>query len=139
MNVASMPLSCSSRTWSCISAIKRRYHDADAGTKQGRQLKAQRLAAAGWHDREHVAAAEDVAHDLLLPGTEGIEAEALLELCRKDGWSQVGGQRVIHLAKHNIEPLRRGGPNLCVSTKFAGMSIQACLKRPAGERSKRSY
>ena len=88
------------------------------GLKQGRQLKAQRLAAAGWHDGEQVAAAEDVAHHLLLPGTKGIKAKALLELCREGGWSQVGGQRVVHLAKHNLVPLRRCGSNLCVSTTF---------------------
>ena len=75
-------------------------------------MKAQRLAAAGWHDSEHVAAAEDVAYDLLLPGTKRIEAEALLELCREGGRSQVGGQRVVHLAKHNRAPLRRYGSNL---------------------------
>ena len=80
MNVASMPLSCSSRTWSCISAISGEITMQTPGLQQRRQLEAQRLAAAGRHDREHVAAAQDVAHDLLLPGAKGIEAEALLEL-----------------------------------------------------------
>ena len=36
---------------------QRRDHDAYAGAEQGGQLEAQRLAAAGRHDREHVAAA----------------------------------------------------------------------------------
>jgi hypothetical protein len=81
-------------------------------------LKAQRLAAAGGHDGEQVAAAKDVGHHLLLPGTEGIKAKALLELCRKGGWSQVGWQRVVHLAKNNLVSLRRCGPNLGVSTTF---------------------
>ena len=87
---------------------QRRYHDAYAGAKQGRQLKAQRLAAAGWHDGEQVAAAQDVAHDLLLPGTKGIKAKALLELGGEGGRRQVGGKRVVHPSKHNlVRPRRR--------------------------------
>ena len=97
---------------------QRRYHDAYAGTKQRRQLKAQRLAAAGWHDGEQVAAAQDVAHHLLLPGTKGIKAKALLELGREGGGSQVGGQRVVHYAEHNLAALRRCGSNLCVGNTF---------------------
>ena len=79
-------------------------------------MKAQRLAAAGWHDGEQVAAAEDVAHHLLLPGTKGIKAKALLELCREGGWSQVGGQRVVHLAKHNLARCA-GAVQICKKTE----------------------
>ena len=83
MNVASMPLSCSRRTWSCIRAIKGETTMQTPGRSSGRELKAQRLAAARRHDREHVAAAQNVAHDRFLSGTEGIEAESLLELDRE--------------------------------------------------------
>src|SRR6185503_303348 len=79
---------------------QRRYDDADAGPKQRRQLKAQRFAATRRHDREDVAAVENVADDRFLPGTEGIEAESLLEL---------GEQRVVHQAKHNLDG-QRGSP-----------------------------
>ena len=119
MNVAAMPLSWSRRTWSCISAISgeitrcRRRAAASAGS-----WKHKRFAAAGGHDREQVAAAKDVVHDLLLPGTKGIEAKSLLELGGEGGGREAGGRRVVHRAKHNPASRIRGGSNHRVIARY---------------------
>ena len=70
-----------------------RDHDGEALTQEGRQLIAQRLAAAGRHDGEHVLAVQHGAHDLFLAGPEGAEAE--------DGMEESGGVRegVAHLRR----------------------------------------
>ena len=49
---------------------QRRDHDGEPVAQQRRKLIAQRLAAAGRHDREHVAAGEDRRDDLRLPVAE---------------------------------------------------------------------
>ena len=79
-----------------------RYHDAYTGAKQGGQLEAQRLAATGRHDREQVAVAKNVAHDLLLPGTERVETKSLLELGSEGGGRKAGGKGVVHPGKHSL-------------------------------------
>lgn len=47
-----------------------RHDDADARTQQGRNLVAQRLAAAGWHQHQRIAAAYDMLDDSLLCTTK---------------------------------------------------------------------
>ena len=59
---------------------QRRHHDGEPVAQQRRQLVAQRLAAAGRHDREHVAAVEDGGDDLGLAGPKGLEAESRAKL-----------------------------------------------------------
>jgi hypothetical protein len=54
---------------------QRRHHDGEAITNERRQLIAQRLAAAGRHHRQHVAAVENGADYVGLTGPEGLEAE----------------------------------------------------------------
>ncbi len=54
---------------------QRRDHDRQAVAQQRRQLIAQRLAAAGGHHREHVAAGQDGIDDLTLAGPELGKAE----------------------------------------------------------------
>ena len=54
---------------------QRRDHHADAGPDQRRDLVAQRLAAAGRHQHQRVAAADDVLDDLGLLAAEGVVAE----------------------------------------------------------------
>ena len=49
--------------------------ESDAGARQRRELVAERLAAAGRHDGEDVAAGFDGGDDLLLAGAEVGEAE----------------------------------------------------------------
>ena len=49
---------------------QRRDHDGDAGQLEGGELIRERLARAGRHDREHVAAGEQIADDRLLAGAE---------------------------------------------------------------------
>ena len=46
-------------------------HHGQPQPHHGRQLVAQRLAAAGGHDRQHILARENGAQHLLLPGPEG--------------------------------------------------------------------
>ena len=56
--------SCSSAsTWSCISAISGETTMAVPGAQQRRHLVAQRLAAAGGHQHQAVAAGEDLLDD----------------------------------------------------------------------------
>ncbi len=54
---------------------QRRDHQRDAAAEDGRQLKAQRLAAAGGHDGQHIAACQRVSDDGFLPRAEAIETE----------------------------------------------------------------
>jgi hypothetical protein len=54
---------------------QRRDHDPDAVADQRRDLVAQRLAAAGRHQHQRVATADDVADDLLLATPERVVAE----------------------------------------------------------------
>ena len=108
---------------------QRRYHDAYPRAKQGRELKAQRLATAGGHDCKQVAAAQDVAHDFLLPGTKGIKSKALLERGGEGGWRQVGGQRVIHAAKHKLASRRRCDLNPGASVQFLLQGVIVTMTR----------
>ena len=54
---------------------QRRYHYGEAAAQDCRQLIAQRLATAGRHHGEHVAAGEDGTDDLVLARPERREAE----------------------------------------------------------------
>ena len=58
---------------------QRRDHEASARARDRRHLVADRLAGAGWHDREHVAAVAYVADDRLLLAAEGRKAEDVVE------------------------------------------------------------
>ena len=49
---------------------QRRYHQGQAAPDDRRKLEAQRLAAASWHDRQHVLACERGAEDVLLARPE---------------------------------------------------------------------
>ena len=60
----------SAATWSCISAISGETTSAGALAQQRRHLVAQRLAAAGGHQHQRVAAAGDVRDDLFLRAAE---------------------------------------------------------------------
>ncbi len=53
--------------------------DTAALTHQRRDLQAQRLAAAGGHQHQRIAAARDVLDDLALPAEKRREAEDRLE------------------------------------------------------------
>ncbi len=53
--------------------------DRRAGPEQGGNLVAQRLAAAGGHDDQRVAAGDHTAHDRLLLAPEGAEAEDVVQ------------------------------------------------------------
>jgi hypothetical protein len=63
-----------------------RHHDGQSVSEQRRQLIAQRLAAAGRHHRQHIAAVENGSDDVALAGPEGLEAEGGVEnpLCSRD-------------------------------------------------------
>ena len=65
---------------------QRRHDDAAAVAQQRRELIAQRLAAAGRHQHQAIAAVGDMADDLLLRAAEGREAEH-----RVQGGQRVGG------------------------------------------------
>ena len=54
---------------------QRRHHDAAAGPQQRRQLIAQRLAAAGRHQHQTIAALRDMPDDLLLSPAKARQAE----------------------------------------------------------------
>ena len=54
---------------------ERRHHDGHAGAAERRHLVAERLAAAGRHQHQRVAAGHDVIDDLGLVAAELVEAE----------------------------------------------------------------
>ena len=62
---------------------QRRDDHADAAPHQRRDLVAQRLAAAGRHEHERVAAGDDVLDDLLLAAAERVVAEDPLQHPRR--------------------------------------------------------
>ena len=66
-------------TWSFISAIRGERTRVGCGPQHRRQLVGERLARAGRHQRERVAALDGRADDLLLAGPEVGEAEELLQ------------------------------------------------------------
>ena len=78
-NAARTPTRFSASTWSCISAISGEIDDAGARAHQRGDLVAQRLAAAGGHQHEGVAAAHDVVDDLGLLAAEVVVAEDAVE------------------------------------------------------------
>ena len=55
---------------------QRRDHDGEPVAQQRRKLVAERFAAAGRHDRQHVAAVQNGGDDLGLAWPEGLEAES---------------------------------------------------------------
>ncbi len=80
---------------------ERRDDDAHARPDDGRNLVTQRLAAAGRHEHEGVAAGEQVLHDLALMGPELAKAEDTMQDAggrragdrREGGYGRVDGRR----------------------------------------------
>ena len=66
---------------------QRRDHHGHALAQKRRKLKAQGFTATGGHDRQHVFAARDRVHDILLPGAEGIEPENIAQK-RGSAWHE---------------------------------------------------
>jgi hypothetical protein len=58
---------------------ERRHDDRDAGLEYCRQLKTQRLAAAGRHDGQHIAAREGCANNRLLSRPKRVKAETTFQ------------------------------------------------------------
>src|SRR6266851_4409800 len=58
---------------------QRRNDDAEPGTDERRDLKAQRLAATGRHQHQRIAAGDDVSNDLFLLPAEAVIAEDLAQ------------------------------------------------------------
>ena len=74
-NPARTPSAVSASTWSCISAMSGEMTTPVPVPDQRGDLVAQRLAAAGRHEHERVAAAGDVVDDLPLPAPERLVPE----------------------------------------------------------------
>jgi hypothetical protein len=72
-----------------------RDHQGEAIAQQGRELIAQRLAAAGGHDGEHVLAREDRLDDVGLAGAERLETEGLVK-------QALGSGEVAHVAHRKL-------------------------------------
>ena len=64
---------------------QRRDHDAAASSQQGRQLIAQRLAAAGRHQHQAIAAVGDMPDDLFLRAPKGGQAEHRIQHGKRVG------------------------------------------------------
>ena len=103
---------------------QRRDDDADAGPDQRGDLVAERLAAAGRHEHERVAAGDDVLDDLGLLAAERVVAEDALE--------NVARMRLSCRAGH--APIVRGAPATPLresATKRYGRWMSSTL-RPSG-------
>ena len=74
-NPARTPSALRASTWSCISAMSGEMTTPTPGRTSAGNLVAQRLAAAGRHEHQRVAAADDVIDDLLLLAAERVVAE----------------------------------------------------------------
>ncbi len=83
--------------------------DRGAVAQQGRDLVAQRLAAAGGHHDERVAAVHDAAHDLLLLAPEGAEAEDVAQDGARVGRRARGIERISHGRAHRSPERLQGG------------------------------
>ena len=83
-------------------------HDRRAGAQQGGDLVAQRLAAAGRHDHERVAAPHHAAHDRLLLTPEGAEAEDVVQDRSRIG-RPARGRRTPHRRTHAVLAAIEGG------------------------------
>src|SRR5262249_45290446 len=71
---------------------ERRHHQRGAGELERGELIAQRLAAAGGHDRERVLPVEDVPDRKLLTGAERADAEAPARLLVELAGQRLGAQ-----------------------------------------------
>ena len=77
-NPARTPSALSASTWSCISAISGETTTPTPVAHERGDLVAQRLAAAGRHQHERVAAGDDMLDDLLLAAPErGVAEDAV--------------------------------------------------------------
>ena len=83
--------------------------DRRAGAEQGRDLVAQRLAAARWHDHERVAARHHTAHDLFLLTSEGAEAEDVVQDRSRIRRPVRGVERTSHGRTHAVLAAIEGG------------------------------
>ena len=101
---------------------QRRDHDAAALSQQRRQLIAQRLAAAGRHQHQAIAAAGDVPHDLFLRAAKAGQAEHVIQH-RERIASEVGGAlgSCGHGGRrHAVTIVRFGVPYIPTSRSFQG-------------------
>ena len=64
---------------------QRREHERRLRTEHRRELVRQRLPGARRHECERVPPGDRRAHDVLLPGPEGVEAEGLAQRCDEIG------------------------------------------------------
>ena len=74
---------------------ERRDNDGDAAAQDGGRLIAERLATAGGHDHERIAAVEDGLHGLFLERAEGGEAPMFGDDPPQIGESVFGRQRTM--------------------------------------------
>ena len=124
-NPARTPSARSASTWSCISAISGETTTPDAGAHQRGDLVAQRLAAAGRHQHERVAAAADVLDDLGLLAAERVVAEDAVQCL------QGLGLRVHHLrpARPVHRSVPRAGPSTASPFTLATIGVPADTPR----------
>ena len=73
------PSKSNASTWSCISAIQRRNHDARTRAQQRGNLVAQRFAAAGRHQHQRISTRNDMFDDRLLFAAIGGVTEHVMQ------------------------------------------------------------
>ena len=81
-------------TWSFISAISGERTSVGSRPQHRGELVGERLAGAGRHQRQRVAALDGGADDLLLPGPEVVEAEETLEVGPEIGHANECTERI---------------------------------------------
>jgi hypothetical protein len=84
MRATRRPWAVSLAAWSSMSAMSGLTTSAVPPRGDGGELVAERLAGAGGHDQQHVAAVDGGAADGFLVGAEGGEAEGAVEQVSKE-------------------------------------------------------
>src|SRR5262249_52507721 len=124
---------------------ERRDHHRGLGQEQRRELVAQRLASAGWHDEQRVAASEDRRDGTLLLAIEARDPEALarrttdvVETDRGRGL-QVCAFQGLHRApvRWRPGPSRPGGPASRGPWASSPRAVSACASLARGWASER--
>jgi len=106
---------------------QRRNHDAATFAHQGRELVAQRFAAAGRHQHQGVLSLKQRVYDLLLHGAEIAEAEDLAQ-----GPQRRVGRRRAHVGARPRDANRRGAEAVVPGSGGGERTpIAAARRRPA--------
>ena len=107
-----------------------RDYQGDAVKDEGRQLVAEGLAPACWHQRQAVPPAQDVAYYFFLQGPKAVVSEAGFEDSKRSGI--VHGSANLSLLDNSLGRERETRVILFLTS--VGVDLNQCIRRPLATR-----